>query len=265
MTMNNAYRNTIFCQNIRILTFYSYLCPAMTDCEQYIIEYASKKDTFRAADLLVDATDGGFTDTTVNWTLRKLTAEGKLFRTGRGVYSVRGKQEFRNEPDENLIKLAKEINEKYPSVKTCFYKGTILSPLLHHLAYNALTYIEVPRELTEILFHRLKETSDKVWLKPSREVMQNYIDLSQPGIIIKPIISDSPITVESGIPMPTLEKLLVDTLCDDGFNYLQGGEWQYMIENAYSLFTVNQSRLLRYAGRRGKLQEISTAIKPYIL
>ena len=256
---------TIFCQFIEILTFYSYLCAAMTSCEKYIIEYSSKKDPFRAADLLNDAANGGFTETTINWTLHKLTVEGKLFRTGRGVYSVQGKQEFRNEPDENLIKLAKEISEKYPSFKKCFYKGTILSPLLHHLAYNALTYIEVPRELTEILFHRLKETSDKVWLKPSREVMQNYIDLSQPGIIIKSIISGSPITVESGIPMPTLEKLLVDTLCDEDFNYLQGGEWQYMIENAFSLFTVNQSRLLRYAGRRGKLQEITAAIKPYIL
>ena len=36
-----------------------------------------------------------------------------------------------------------------------------------------------------------------------------------------------------------------------------------MVGSAYSLFTVNQSRLLRYAGRRGKLQEITNAIKPY--
>ena len=250
---------------MRYCHFIVIFVSAMIDCEQYIIKYATDKDTFRAADLLVDAANSGFTDTTVNWTLRKLTAEGKLFRTGRGVYSVKGKQQFRNEPDENLITLAKEISGKYHSVKTCFYKGTILTPLLHHLAYNALTYIEVPRELTEILFHRLKETSDRVWLKPSREIMQNYIDLSQPGIIIKPIISGSPTTMESGIPMPTLEKLLVDTFCDEDYNYLHGGEWQYMIENAFSLFTVNQSRLLRYAGRRGKLQEITTAIKPYIL
>lgn len=235
----------------------------MTTCEQYILEYAAAQDTFRAADLLISADAAGYPGTTVNWTLRKLTADRKLFRIGRGVYSVKGHQTFKEEPDESLIVRAKEMEREYPTIQACFYKGSILSPLLHHLAYNAMTYIEVPRELTEILFHRLQNSGERVWLKPSREVMQNYIDLSQPGIIIKPLISGSPLTRESGIPMPTLEKLLIDTFCDEDFHYLQGGEWQYMVENAFSLFTVNQSRLLRYAGRRGKLQEITTAIKPY--
>ena len=235
----------------------------MTTCEQYISEYASARASFRTADLLMEASEAGYSETSVNWTLRKLTTGGKLFRLGHGVYSVRGNQPFRDVPDESLISRAKEIIGKYPTVKACFYNGTILSPLLHHLAYNALTYIEVSRELTDILFHQLQDAGERVWLRPSYEVMQNYIDFSQQGIIIKPLISGSPLTTECGIPTPTLEKLLVDTFCDEDFSYLQGGEWQYMVENAFSLFTVNQSRLLRYAGRRGKLQEITNAIKPY--
>ena len=65
--------------------------------------------------------------------------------------------------------------------------------------------------------------------------------------------------------MPTLEKIIVDTLCDEDFSYLQGGEWEYIVENSFSLFTINSSRLSRYAGRRGKLQEIKEAVKPYLL
>ena len=237
----------------------------MTICEQYILDYASARNSFRVADLITAASKTGFSEPSVNWTLRKLTAEGKLFRTSRGVYSVMGRQTFKNEPDDTLISVAKLIYDRYPTIKSCFYKGTILSPLLHHLAYNTLTYIEVPRELTEILFHQLQGAGERVWLRPSREVMRNYIDFSRPGIIIKPLISGSPLTFDSGIPMPTLEKLLVDTLCDEDFSYLQGGEWQYILENAFSLFSVNKSRLLRYAGRRGKLTEISAAIKPYTL
>ena len=171
----------------------------------------------------------------------------------------------KNEPDEPLTKLARQIFDQYPGVRACFYQGTILSPLLHHLSYNALTYIEVQRELTEILFHRLQDAGEKVYLKPSREVMQNYIDISQSGIIIKPLISGSPVTIESGIPMPTLEKIIVDTLCDEDFSYLQGGEWEYIVDNSFSMFDINSSRLFRYAGRRGKMQEIKEAVNSYLL
>ena len=237
----------------------------MTSCEKYILEYSAERDTFRSCDLLSAAGKAGFPNTSVNWFLHKLTSERKLSRIGRGIYSGTFRQEFKNEPDEPLINLARQILDQYPGVRACFYHGTILSPLLHHLSYNALTYIEVQRDLTEILFHRLQDAGEKVYLKPSREVMQNYIDISQSGIIIKPLISGSPVTIESGIPMPTLEKIIVDTLCDEDFNYLQGGEWEYIVENSFSLFTINSSRLFRYAGRRGKLQEIKEAVKPYLL
>ena len=237
----------------------------MRRCERDILEYAAERDTFRSCDLLSGAEKAGFPNTSGNWFLHKLTSERKLCRVGRGVYSVVFRQEFRNEPDEPLINLARQILDQYPGVRACFYHGTILSPLLHHLSYNALTYIEVQRDLTEILFHRLQDAGEKVYLKPSREVMQNYIDISQSGIIIKPLISGSPVTIESGIPMPTLEKIIVDTLCDEDFNYLQGGEWEYIVENSFSLFTINSSRLFRYAGRRGKLQEIKDAVILYLL
>ena len=235
----------------------------MTSCEKYILEYSAGRATFRSCGLLSATEESGFSKTAVNWFLHKLTSERKLCRVGRGVYSVVFRQEFRNEPDEPLINLARQILDQYPGVRACFYQGAILSPLLHHLSYNALTYIEVQRELTEILFHRLQEAGEKVYLKPSREMMQNYIDISKSGIIIKPLISGSPVTIESGIPMPALEKIIVDTLCDEDFSYLQGCEWEYIVENAFSLFSINSSRLFRYAGRRGKLQEIKEAIKPY--
>ena len=237
----------------------------MTSCEKYILEYSAERASFRNCDLLTAAEESGYPKTAVNWFLHKLTSERKLSRIGRGVYSGVLRQEFKNEPDEPLTKLARQIFDQYPGVRACFYQGTILSPLLHHLSYNALTYIEVQRELTEILFHRLQDAGEKVYLKPSREVMQNYIDISQSGIIIKPLISGSPVTIESGIPMPTLEKIIVDTLCDEDFSYLQCGEWEYIVDNSFSMFDINSSRLFRYAGRRGKMQEIKEAVNSYLL
>ena len=235
----------------------------MTTTEQYILNYASAHGIIVSADILKSAEVDGIPSTALNWHLRKLVSEKQLFRIGRGQYSVIKRQSFKEMPDEELFRRHAELMGQYPTVRCCLYKGSIIAPLLHHLSYNALTYIEVDKELTEILFHRLKDSVDTVYFKPSREVMQNYVDIGKPGIIIKPLITGAPTTTEDGVPMPTLEKLLVDTLCDEDFSYLQGGEWYYMIETAAENYNINKSRLLRYAGRRGKKETIENKLKDF--
>lgn len=69
-------------------------------------------------------------------------------------------------------------------------------------------------------------------------------------IFVKSIVSEAPLQEVSGILMPTLEKLLVDTLRDSDFFYLQGGESERIIENAFKMYSVNRSRLFRYSNRR---------------
>ena len=58
------------------------------------------------------------------------------------------------------------------------------------------------------------------------------------------------VTESAGVTVPMLEKLLVDIRCDADFDYLGGGEAFRMLENAVSLYLVNRTKLLRYAGRR---------------
>ena len=81
--------------------------------------------------------------------------------------------------------------------------------------------------------------------------------MSQPAIFVKPLITESPVTECNGVYVPTLEKLLVDLRKDRDFFYLQDSEGDNILRNAYALYAVNQSRLLRYAARRGVREEIS--------
>lgn len=76
----------------------------------------------------------------------------------------------------------------------------------------------------------------------------------------KNLISEAPLQKVSGVPMPTLEKLLVDILRDVDFFYLQGSESHRIIENAFTSYTVNQSRLFRYTGRRKVKEELSSIL-----
>ena len=93
------------------------------------------------------------------------------------------------------------------------------------------------------------------------KLIYNYIDLSQPAIFVKPLITESPTLLNEGVMVPTLEKLLVDLQKDQDFFYLQEAEGLNIFSNALSLYTINENRLLRYASRRGIRKEIETIIQ----
>lgn len=141
------------------------------------------------------------------------------------------------------------------------YNGSVISPLQHHLSANNITYIETERDAVTAVFNHLRDEGKTAYLRPTRELIYNYIDLSQPSIFVKPLITESPVQECSGILVPTLEKLLVDLQKDKDFFYLQEAEGVNIFQNALSLYSINESRLLRYASRRGIRKEIKTIIQ----
>ena len=80
-------------------------------------------------------------------------------------------------------------------------------------------------------------------------------------IFVKNLVSEAPLQEVSSVPMPTLEKLLVDILRDTDFFYLQGSESDRIIENAFNLYTINRNRLFRYADRRKVKKELSSILE----
>ena len=51
--------------------------------------------------------------------------------------------------------------------------------------------------------------------------------------------------------------MLVDLYCDvELFQFYQGKEKNTIFKEAFSKYTINKSKLLRYASRRGKKEEI---------
>lgn len=78
-------------------------------------------------------------------------------------------------------------------------------------------------------------------------MIYRYVDMDSRVIFVKNLVSEAPLQEVSGVPMPTLEKLLVDILRDTDFFYLQGSESDRIIENAFNLYTINRNRPFRYA------------------
>ncbi|MBQ7517626.1 MAG: nucleotidyltransferase domain-containing protein [Bacteroidales bacterium] len=55
--------------------------------------------------------------------------------------------------------------------------------------------------------------------------------------------------------VPNLEKILVDHEADKEYQYLSDEDIQKEYQRAFEVYPVNTSRLLRYAGRKGKKDE----------
>jgi hypothetical protein len=73
------------------------------------------------------------------------------------------------------------------------------------------------------------------------------------SLIVKPLVTEAPIQNIKGINTTSLEKILVDIFCDDViFSAQQGSEMRAIFKEAFSKYTTNENRMLRYADRRGK-------------
>ena len=234
----------------------------MKNYSQDIMDYAALHSDFGLHDLYAHLDgEADISRQTVSWYLTKLTESGQLRRIGHGKYAKADKQQFAIVPTDDQQQLNEILKKHWPFAHFCIYDGSVISPLQHLLAANNITYIETEREATSAVFNHLRDEGRTAYLRPTRNLIYNYIDLSQPAIFVKPLITESPVQECNGVLVPTLEKLLVDLQKDADFFYLQEAEGFNIFRNAMSLYTINESRLLRYASRRGIRKEIETIIK----
>lgn len=190
-------------------------------------------------------------DSGILWHIQKLIKLNKVSRLSRGHYRIFAKKEFRTTLDDDLRLLYTDIKSKFPLIDVVVYSGHDITALQRHISANNALYLEVTREASEMVFHYLIDKKLLVYHRPNSEFMSDYVDLSEQCIIVKPLVTESPIKETDGICVPTLEKLLVDINADPDFYYIQGVEASYIMENATSLYQLNTPKMLRYASRRG--------------
>lgn len=125
-----------------------------------------------------------------------------------------------------------------------------------HQPLNSHLIVEVEKAGLKSVFYNLKESNYPVFLDPNRDIIENYIPINKQAIIIKQIISESPLLQMKNILTASLEKILVDVFCDkDLFDAYQGNEMRTIFREAISKYTINMNRMIRYANRRGKKEK----------
>lgn len=232
----------------------------MDTYKNLILQYSTRNESFKLDELRTWLSAMGMTTlNTMNCMLSKMVDKGEIVRIARGVYAMAGhKNLFTVKLTAEELDLARNLKETFPFAPFCVYNGKCIAPLLHHLSDNNMTYVETNRQAMESIFEYIKEhTGKEVWLMPDADMVYRYIDLGKGGIIVKPLVTEAPLQTKDGVPVPTLEKLLVDIQKDADFSYLHGAEAKRMMDNAKALYNLNTTRLKRYAKRRGlKIEQL---------
>lgn len=84
-----------------------------------------------------------------------------------------------------------------------------------HQTFHNFYILETEREYSESLFNKMKELNiPNVFLNPDDSLISKYVIGKDEPVVIKNLISKSPIKKFNQLKTPTLEKILVDLFCD---------------------------------------------------
>jgi hypothetical protein len=191
-----------------------------------------------------------------------LVQNGILERLGRGKFRLGKSRKYIPEISSVTKAIFKKLKAKFPYANFCVWNTSILNEFMQHQPNRYFLLVETDKEITHSVFYFLREMRKSVFLEPTNDIFDKYIVTKKDAIIIKPLISEAPTQNLNEVETATIEKILVDIFCDSGFfSTQQGAEKRTIFKEAFTKYTINQSKMLRYANRRQKKEELEQFAK----
>jgi hypothetical protein len=199
---------------------------------------------------------------TLGWRIYDLKNRNIIKSLKRGLYVISSKPKYKPDISPNLLKIVKQLSEKFDEVKHCVWETVWLNEFAHHQTSKSTMFIEVEKGFEESVFFALKDNlQSEVFLNPDEKAIDFYIAPSYQPVIIKKLLTRAPLMKrtekEVKFYTPALEKILVDLIAEERlFYYLQGGELMHIYENVLSNYAINFTKLFSYAKRREREYDI---------
>jgi hypothetical protein len=194
-----------------------------------------------------------------------MVRSGLLKKQERGVYvlSRTDMKPFVPDFNDEMDNLNQFIKRQLPFTEYCVWNISDVKSLAHHVANLDIIFVDVELIAVESVFNHLNalDGERQVYLRPSETDYERYI-IGRPTIVVRPLVSQAPLfNITAGKKSVSIEKVLVDAAIDVDFFAFQGSQIYDIYETAFERYDVNQSKMLRYAGRRGKKEYIQQLIK----
>ena len=194
--------------------------------------------------------------------IEKLISEGNILRVARGQYVIPSEMRvvYHHEYSEIPQAVAEKMISEFPSLDFRITELIQFNEFVNHqIAHNAV-FVHVEKGTEDFVFEQLKEIyPGKVLLRPDLETYHRY--WCDDMIVIGRLISQTP--KGDGVYWHASgEKLLVDIFADFLISSaIPESEWATVYTEMFSTYAINESRLFRYAGRRGCAERIRQFIE----
>lgn len=195
----------------------------------------------------------GTPEQTVVTRIHALEKKGTIRLTGRGEYARGAKMVYRAEISDWMRKVS-GICDGLVGVDYCL-SGKRPGP--GKMPYDGNLLLEVHKEHIAEAMALLRESGQKAL--PYRDALP-ILEQLEGFVIVRPMVSGSVVLNMEGVPVPSLEKMLVDLVADSGRLFIAPDAIQKNFQRAFEVYAVNRSRLMRYAGRRNVQKAVSEHI-----
>lgn len=146
------------------------------------------------------------------------------------------------------------LKTDYPEMKIAVWESRILNEWLNLLLAKNTIYIEVEKAFIDTLYDSLLDCCEDAMILVNPRSEEYYRYQKDGLIVLKTMVARAPVSKENHI---TLEKLFVDLICDKLFVQLfDRYTVEELIRNALRQYSVNEKKILAYAKRRGRYNEV---------
>lgn len=206
--------------------------------------------------------DPAVKQTTLDWRIYELVSRGLLTVPKRGHYRLADEapaaHPYRPELSTAQRNIWRTLLGQVQVPMGCLWSTSWVNEFSRHQTARNFLLVEVPRDYMQTVFYALKDRhSYRVFLRPDPQLLTYYVSETDRPIIVSPFVSRAPVQEMSKVPVPRLEKLLVDLFSSPNlFAAYQGRELETIFTNARRLYALDERTLFSYAKRRHKASDL---------
>ena len=200
-----------------------------------------------------------FKMSSIFWLIRNMIDEGLLVKVGRNKYCAvnagTSRKQYSYPFSNELQNIVTSLEANYPLMDFQAWEAFQFNYFANHQIAHNLFFIEVENMLETSIYEFLRDSyNNQVLLKPDAAACEIYAVGNT--IIVQNLITEAPVD-KSNPHGVVLEKLLVDMFADKKVKmFLEESEFASILENAFTSYIIDESKMFRYARRRGAEEKI---------
>ena len=197
-------------------------------------------------------------ESTFRWKIHDLKNRHVISPVSRNLFTLHYKSVFLPHISKTEHKTFSKIQKQFPTLKCCIWSTQIIHEFMLHIPAQSITILQVEKEAIEPVNDFLKEEKLNVFAQPEEKEIEKYVFKSESAVVLESLVTKSPVQQMNKTTTVTLEKLMIDLISDKKlFAPFQGSEIIHILNTAYNRYTIHFTTLFHYAGRRGKVNELT--------